>query len=106
VLADLPSTDEPVLLEEFDGRTEEKTRLSLPSGGHLRDCLDQTAAGGCDVRECAFEPCAGNSLAAVMLVDEDARDPPAGRRWRGLRVFTLVLQSELLRRPVLAPALR
>src|SRR5262249_16959005 len=78
VLADLPPTGEPVLLEELDGRTEEKPRLSLASGGHLRDRLDQTAAGGCDVCECALEPCAGDSVAAMVVVDDDAGGPAGG----------------------------
>ena len=62
--------------------------------------------GYCDLHECALERCARDSAAAVVLVDEDAGDPPAGRRWRVLRVLALMLEREFLRRPVLAPALR
>src|SRR4029453_8977420 len=82
VLAELPSPREPVLLEELGGRAEQEPTLSLPSGGNLGDCLDETAAGGGDLGERALQPSPRDSAAAMALVYEDAGDPPArtGRR--------------------------
>ena len=80
--------------------------MSLPSGGHLGDRLDETAAGGGDLGECALQPGPRDAAAAMALVDEDAGDPPARTRRRVLRVLTVVLEPEFLRTAVLAPALR
>ena len=80
--------------------------MSLPSRGHLRDRLDETTAGGGDLGERALQPSPRDSAAPMTLVDEDAGDPPARTRRRGLCVLTVVLEPEFLRRAVLAPALR
>ena len=40
VLANLPSTGEPVLFEKFDGRPKQETALRLAAGGHLGDGPD------------------------------------------------------------------
>ena len=106
MLADLPASGEPIPLEQLRGRAEQETALSLPPGCHLGDRLDQTATGGCDLSERTLQPGLRDSPAAMALVDEDARDPPARTRRRVLRVLTMMLQPEFLRTAVLAPALR
>jgi hypothetical protein len=106
VLAHLSSPGEPILLEQLDGGAEQEPALSLPSGRHLRDCLDQTAAGGCDLGERTLQPGTRDSAATVALVDEDAGDPPVRTRRRVFRVLAVVLQSEFLRAAVLTPTLR
>ena len=106
VLANLPSPREPELLEQLGGRAEEEPALSLPSVGRLGDRLDETAAGSSDLGERAVQPGPCDSAAAMLLVDEDAGDPPARRRRGVLRVLAVVLEPELLRTAVLAPALR
>ena len=106
VLADLSSSGEPVLLEQLDRRTEQKPALSLASGGRLGDRLDQTSAGGCDLRERTLQPGTRDSAAAVALVDEYAGDPPTSSRRRVLPVLALELQSEFLGAAVLTPTLR
>ena len=79
--------------------------MSLPTGGHLRDRLDETAAGGGNLGERALQPGPRDSAATMALVDEDAGDPPARTRRRVLRVLTVVLEPEFLGTAVLAPAL-
>ena len=106
MLADLASPREPELLEQLGGGAEQEPALSLPSGGCLGDRLDQAAAGIGDLGERAFQPGPGDSAAAMMLVDEDAGDPPAGTGRGILRVLTIVLEPELLRTAELAPTLR
>ena len=106
VLADLPSPGEPELLEQLGGRAEQEPGLSLSSGGDLGDRLDTAATRGGDLAECALQPGPCDSVAAMALVDENAGDPPARRRRWVLRVLTVVLEPELLRAAVLAPALR
>ena len=70
VLADLPSSREPVLLEQLGGRAEQEPALGLPSGGHLRDHFDEAAAGSGDLGECALQPRPRDAAAAMALVDE------------------------------------
>ena len=106
VLADLPSSGEPVLLEHFDRRAEQESALSLAAGGRFGDRLDQTAAGGCDLAQRTLQPGTRDSATAVALVDEDAGDPPTSSRRRVLPVLALELQSEFLRAAVLTPTLR
>jgi hypothetical protein len=91
VLAYLPDSGEPVLLEELDGRTEEETTLSLAARGHLGDSLDAAAAGRGDLAECAFQRRPRDALAAMLLVDVEAGDPPVRPRRRVLVVFAPVL---------------
>src|SRR5262249_22726796 len=63
-------------------------------------------AGLSDLVKCTFQCRTGDALAAVLLVDVEARDPPVRTRRRVLRVFTPVLDTgELLRAAVLAPSL-
>ena len=54
VLANLPAAGESALLEEFDGRAEQKPARRLPAGGHLGDGLDEAAAGMGDLVQRAF----------------------------------------------------
>src|SRR5215472_3128901 len=107
VLADLAGPGEPVLLEELDRRAEQEPARGLAAGGHLRDRLDQAAPVRGDLLKCAFQRRPGDSLAAMVLVDPDARDPPVRPRRRVLVVFALVLDGgQFLRASVLAPPLR
>jgi hypothetical protein len=69
VLANLPVSGEPVLLEELDCDAEQETARSLAAGRHLRDCLDETAAGLGDLVNCTFHRGMGDSLAAMLLAD-------------------------------------
>ena len=66
---------------QLDGGGEQKAALCLAAGSHLRDRLDEAAAGGGDLRQRALEAGARDPGAPVPLVDEDAGDPPVGRRW-------------------------
>ena len=91
MLADLSSLREPVLLEQLGGGGEEETTLRLPSGGHLGDRLDETAAGLGDLDERPLEAGPRDPAAAMALVDEDAGDPPACPRRRVFRVLPVVL---------------
>ena len=105
MLADLSSLREPVLLEQLGGGGEEETALRLPSGGHLGDRLDETAAGLGDLGERALQAGPRDPAAAMALVDEDAGDPPARPRRRVLRVLPVVLEPELIGTAVLTPTL-
>ena len=106
MLADAATPDEAVLLEELDRRAEEEAALCLATGGHLGDGLDEAAAETGDLVERPLQACPGDALTAMPLVDEDAGDSPIRQRWRVLVVLALVLDArELLRAPVLAPAL-
>src|SRR5215467_15876860 len=55
VLANLPDSGEPVLLEELNRRAEQETARSLAVGGHLRDGLHEAAAGLGYLVERAFQ---------------------------------------------------
>lgn len=82
-----------MLLEEFDGRAEQEPARRLAAGGHLGDGLDEAAADMGDLVERAFQrrPC--DALAAMLLVDVEAGDPPVRPRWRVLVVLALVLDA-------------
>ena len=82
VLANLPAAGEAELLEEFDGRAEQETAWRLAAGGHLGDGLDEATAGMGELVESAFQrrPC--DALAAMLLVDVEAGDPPVRTRRR------------------------
>jgi hypothetical protein len=72
----------------------------------LGDGLDEAAAGVSDLVECAFQRRPGDALAAMLLVDVEAGDPPVGRRRRVLLVLAHVLDArEFLWTAVLTPAL-
>jgi hypothetical protein len=96
MLADLPAAGESVLLEEFDGRAEEEAARRLAAGGRLGDGLDEAAAGMADLVERAFQRCPCDALAAMLLVDVEAGDPPIGSRRRVLLVLALVLDARQL----------
>ena len=107
MLADLADAGEAVLLEELDRGAEQEAALRLAAGGHLGDRLDAPAAKMGDLVERAVQRRPRDALTAVLLVHEEAGDPPA-RSWRRLLV---VLASVLDARKffgtaVLAPALR
>src|ERR1700756_2980415 len=106
VLAHLTSPREPVLLEQLDRSGEQETALSFAASGGLGDRFDQTTASGGDVLERALEPGSCDPLTAMPFVGEDAGDPPARGRRRGLAVLAGVLEHKLVRTAVLAPALR
>ena len=93
MLANLPTAGESMLLEEFDGRAEQEPARRLAAGGHLGDGLDEAAADMGDLVERAFQrrPC--DALAAMLLVDVEAGDPPVRPRWRVLVVLALVLDA-------------
>src|SRR5690348_1456414 len=82
VLTDLAHALEAVLLEELDGRAEQKPALRLTALGDLRDRLHETAATFGDLTQGAFERGARDALAAVSAVNEDTGDAPIrnGRR--------------------------
>src|SRR6478735_8952719 len=69
VLADLPSPREPVLLEQLGRGAEQEPALRLPPFGRLGDRLDEAAARSGDLGERALQPGAGDSAAAMALVD-------------------------------------
>src|SRR5262245_20768029 len=107
VLAYLPATGEPVLLEELDGRTEQETTLSLAARGYLGDSFDAAAAGLGDLPECDFQCSPGDALAAMSLVDVEACDPPVRPDVRVFVVLAPVFDiREFLGAAVLAPPLR
>src|SRR6266851_5493768 len=106
VLANLPAAGESALLEEFNGRAEQEMARCLAAGGHLRDGLDEAAAGLGDLVERAFQrrPC--DALATKFPVDVEAGDPPVRPRRRVLVVLALVLDArQFLGAAVLAPSL-
>src|SRR5215469_3756341 len=106
MLAHLPYPRKPVLLQELDRCGEEEPALRYAVGGGLRDRFDQTATSRRDLAESALKPGSCYALAAMPLVDEDAGDPPAGRRRWLLAVLTAVPEIKLVPAAVLAPALR
>src|SRR5215475_5698138 len=106
VLAYLPASGEPVLLEELDGRTEQETTMSLAARGHLGDSLNAATAGLGDLVEGAFQRRPGDALAAMLLVYVEAGDPPVRPRRRVFVVFAPVLDIRQFRgAAVLAPPL-
>ena len=107
VFAELAAAREAVLLEEFDGRAEEKPAWRLTARGDLGDRLHQTAAALCDLLERTLQRHPSDALAAMSWVDVEALNPPVGTRRRRLFIGAPVLDAgELLGITVLAPALR
>src|SRR5215469_15070092 len=107
VFADLADAGEAVLLEKLDRRAEQEAALRLTVGGHLRDRLDKPAAHVCDLIERAFQRRPRDALTAVLLVHEEAGDPPVWRRRSGLVILAPVLDArKFFGTTVLAPALR
>jgi hypothetical protein len=77
--ADLADAGEAVLLEKLGCRAEEEAALGLAAGGHLGDRLDKPAAETGDLAQRALQRRPRDALTAVLLVHEQAGDPPAGR---------------------------
>src|SRR6185369_2159202 len=106
VRAELPPAGEPGLLEQLHGGGEQESRRRVPAGGHLGDGLDEPAAGQRDQVERPGQRRAGDAVAPVLLVDEEAGDPPVRPRRRVLVVGTPVLDAgQLAGTAVLAPPL-
>jgi hypothetical protein len=107
VLADLPDAGEAVLLDKFGCCAEQEAALRPAAGGHLGTRLtsppprwaiwSSTPSGG-----------ARDALTAVLLVDEEAGDPPVWRCRSGLVVLSPVrlMPGSSPGLAVLAPALR
>lgn len=95
MLPELPAPLEAEVLEELDGRAEEEAALRLATVGDLRDRFDETAAGGRNLLERAFDREPRDPLPAVSLVDEDASDAPVGSRW-GVAVTRPVVGAPVL----------
>jgi len=55
VLADLPATGEPEVLEQLDRRAEQEPTLRLTPGGHLGDGLDEPTAALRDLLDGTLE---------------------------------------------------
>ncbi len=106
VFANLTTSTEPMLFEEFSGGTKEESTLRLAAVGRFGDRLDQSAARPGDKVQCAFQRRASDALVSMFLVHEDARDAPHRQGRCVLVIFTLVLEvGQLLGAAVLAPPL-
>ncbi|MGA9533240.1 MAG: hypothetical protein WBR18_11035 [Anaerolineales bacterium] len=92
VLAHLADALESVLLQQFDGATEQKPTLSFPSCCHFRDGLHQATALVCNLLQRAFKRSAGDPLSTMLSIDEDAGDSPIWQRRRILVICAAMFE--------------